>query len=580
MRKFNYFSLGMLAAAATFSACSSSDDVAGDNPGVENATRAFINVNIVNNSTRALGADNFENGNTELGENNVSNARFYFFDASGNAYPVDGNKNFVSPDITPESVTNIDVTNVNGNETNPTGLEVSIEIQGSTYPDRMVAVLNVPSGSEWDNVDNISLSNLKNKLISTGLTKATKTKDNTFVMSNSAYVSNSAVVDAVALTTSNFSATASESATPVNVFVERVVGKVTASISNNNYDATNQRFELSSSNYDAIQNYSDKIYAKILGWNITSTAQKGNTVKDISASWTDAGLNFGTNEPWNSADYHRSFWATTPSELTYGYNNNTTAAGNKALAATTANANYFYCFENTGTFSGSDYSNSNATKVIVYAQLVKLNNGQEEALDIVRWKGVNYLLDDFKTIVLAAAKEKGIKYESSSDTYSDLTKEMIDLRYDRSTLNSHVKAYKGIPTIAETSKEQYKFQIGTDKEKSLADVEKELSDYICNYYENGMTYYYIDIDHLNGEPAIVRNHVYKVTITDIQGLGTPIVTYDPNDPNKPDNTPDPDGPGNQPEIIPEKPADTNAYIKAKINVLSWRIVDNGNVTLK
>ena len=72
-----------------------------------------------------------------------------------------------------------------------------------------------------------------------------------------------------------------------------------------------------------------------------------------------------------------------------------------------------------------------------------------------------------------------------------------------------------------------------------------------------MTYYYYEIKHLQGsdEIGVVRNHIYKTTITNIAGLGTPV--YNPGD-----------------VIYPEKPEDNAHYIAAEINILSWRVVKN------
>jgi hypothetical protein len=79
-------------------------------------------------------------------------------------------------------------------------------------------------------------------------------------------------------------------------------------------------------------------------------------------------------------------------------------------------------------------------------------------------------------------------------------------------------------------------------------------------YKGGMTYYWLDIKHLGAkdkaaEYGIVRNHVYKVNITDIKGFGTPI--YDPN----------------EDFIVPDKPEDIVTYVSAQINILSWRVVE-------
>ena len=80
-------------------------------------------------------------------------------------------------------------------------------------------------------------------------------------------------------------------------------------------------------------------------------------------------------------------------------------------------------------------------------------------------------------------------------------------------------------------------------------------------YTDGMTYYWTDIKHLGlpgttTEYGIVRNHVYKVNITDIHGYGTPV--YDANIQFE----------------TPEKPKDIDSYVAAEIKILSWRVVEN------
>ena len=78
-------------------------------------------------------------------------------------------------------------------------------------------------------------------------------------------------------------------------------------------------------------------------------------------------------------------------------------------------------------------------------------------------------------------------------------------------------------------------------------------------YKGGNTYYYTDIKHLGApgsdtEYGVVRNHVYKVNISDITGYGTPI--YDPS----------------MEFITPESPEDIVSYVAAQIKILSWRVV--------
>jgi hypothetical protein len=71
-------------------------------------------------------------------------------------------------------------------------------------------------------------------------------------------------------------------------------------------------------------------------------------------------------------------------------------------------------------------------------------------------------------------------------------------------------------------------------------------------WNGGMCYYYTYINHLNGKPAIVRNHWYTVTINSVTGLGTPV--YDP------DNTFD-----------PTRPSEEEWVLGADIHIEAWRI---------
>ena len=76
-----------------------------------------------------------------------------------------------------------------------------------------------------------------------------------------------------------------------------------------------------------------------------------------------------------------------------------------------------------------------------------------------------------------------------------------------------------------------------------------------------MTYYYTEIKHFgrsdsDSEYGVVRNHVYKVNVSAITGLGTPVY----------DSETDID--------TPERPKDVNSYVAATVRVLSWKVVDN------
>ena len=80
-------------------------------------------------------------------------------------------------------------------------------------------------------------------------------------------------------------------------------------------------------------------------------------------------------------------------------------------------------------------------------------------------------------------------------------------------------------------------------------------------YKNGMTYYSTDIRHSGdagsaSEFGVVRNHVYKVNITNISGIGTPFYESDVD------------------YGASERPVDSQSYLAAEVRILSWRVVQN------
>jgi hypothetical protein len=90
----------------------------------------------------------------------------------------------------------------------------------------------------------------------------------------------------------------------------------------------------------------------------------------------------------------------------------------------------------------------------------------------------------------------------------------------------------------------------------LAKVEPAL------FYNDGQTYYIVDIEHLGTAGAkygVVRNHVYQIDIKSIKGYGSPIYIGTSNIVTPPE--------------YPEE--NESSYVAAKINVLSWKIVQQG-----
>ena len=83
-------------------------------------------------------------------------------------------------------------------------------------------------------------------------------------------------------------------------------------------------------------------------------------------------------------------------------------------------------------------------------------------------------------------------------------------------------------------------------------------------YNDGQTYYYIDVKHLgnsgkDAEYGIVRNHIYSININKISGYGSPIYVPTSN------------------IVTPEYPGigdgdDEYSFVAAEVRILSWRMV--------
>lgn len=73
-------------------------------------------------------------------------------------------------------------------------------------------------------------------------------------------------------------------------------------------------------------------------------------------------------------------------------------------------------------------------------------------------------------------------------------------------------------------------------------------------YSNGDNYYFANIPHIDNKFGVVRNHFYKLEVTKISGLGTPVADEEEI-------------------IIPKHPEDDNSVMSIKVNVLPWHEVN-------
>ena len=493
-------------ACAALAACTN-DELVGDNDGnkVGSDQKAYLAVNITTTGSGSRALAGFEDGTGN--ESVVSAARFYFFDANGNAFTVNENStNYI--DVTKVSLTS-DETPADNVESTVTMLVID---GGTGVPAQVVTVLNPASVSLG--ASSKSLSELTNTV-----TAYASTGNNEFVMSNSVYADGANVMNAVKLEPKNICTTREDALdAPVSIYVERVLAKVAATSTNEN-----NTFET------GVTVGETAIYARIKGFQVTATKPTSYLIKNIEATWTADGLGFN----WNDASNHRSYWATsTDGEVLKNIS---------WVDAETNGLNSVYCQENT---SGEK------TQLLVAAEL-QYEDGR--TVEIAEWFGVQYVDGE------AAVKRAMLQtltdywYSTGENKYSQLTED--DLVFSKT---GDIASYQVKAGLAEG---EYSFF--TKNGDNYTAVEKSVVETaIANLapamiYKSGMTYYYTSIEHSGatgtGQYGIVRNHSYKISISGISGLGTPV--YDPDT-----------------DIVPTIPADQKTYIAATVNVLAWKIV--------
>lgn len=560
--------------ALMMSACASDKEEMGGStkPGSD---PQYLAVNIVNvGATPTTRAAEYENGTAE--ESAIRKVRFYFFNGDGSPYLIKnpgvtgvdggGDKNWLEASPADDSSTSGTPSQIE----KITQTVLVINGVQSAAPAAIVAVVNPETvdAATLKNGNKMRLSELRYSAVGSQFYKkdAATGAVSDFVMSNSVYVN--AGEDVCASLVAGHVTTSEETARkkPVDLYVERVVAKVTA-------DVDKTAFELGNgTNWDA-KKYGTKnpvgksgdydVYAVIDGWGLANENGKAEVEKQVNKTWTDGTLGF---TPWTTADYHRCFWETSVAF-------DAGAGGNQPVNPTfnqlKANMkDVLYTLPNTPESKVTNLKDNDLTKFAVAATLKykDASNNWHDA-EICRYNGVSILgIDNLKKQVALTFSQ----YYTSTDatTYTQLSKDDIDFKDPDGTMQQ----YRVTPTLAAdpagTTKKYYtKTTSGTtptftevDKATVLGAIEADKAEIRLG----GRAYYYVPIKHLGGtgelaEYGIVRNHFYKITLSGITGFGTPV--YDPNK-----------------VVDPAVPTYESTYLAARVQVLQWRVV-NQNASL-
>lgn len=493
-------------------------------------------------------------------------------------YNPDGSYSQIARASSLEGIDKTGTDEVNDNtEWDGKGVVVLRNLTSKNYPKYMAVIINATPAIE---------NGLKGKSI----TEATAFisgnivgTDGKFVMSSSTYYKDG-VVFCTELTDKNFQE--SEEATKGNeitAYVERLAAKVTVSL--NNKIVTDGKVKIGSFDVKSIDaegkitEDKKELYARIDGWGLNATAPESYIFKNIE-NWKWQFNNDGTKE-WNAPSLFRSYWGKSVNYGNADYAYPGDYQGLEAIPADKKKLNYvtynaldvnlaaaIYCHENTNTIGILKDGNfsSKVTSVLLKATLVDETG---EAFPIVNYENTLWTVDGYINRILANNKANLPYYlvPGTTSTYKQIDKEYLEV----------VDAYDGVVYVRidpkKATMDLFEDNAGENK-KDLDFFNEQINGAVTGkgaktsalYYNNGMMYYNIPIEHLNNNAkfpdlnslqeadyGVVRNHFYMLTINNIKNLGTAV--YNPGQ-----------------NIVPNDNDNKKYYVGAKINILSWKVV--------
>ena len=575
--------IGMLACSAMV-ACTNTDEPEVDNGGAK-GNESYLAVKLVNPSAGSRATGNYAYGSEA--EQTVTSARFYLFDAAGNAYeindgsnPTNNGKNYV--DATPSGTFT-----ESGSDNVETVLSTVLVIDSSKKlpPASILAVLNC---SDLLDTDNLSLSQLKIKVANFGTIKDEKSPapyigKGKFAMSNSVFVDAAGnLAEATPIAAENIKTKKEDALKPeaaVEIYVERVAAKVQTEVSipttvteetkkEGKFFKIGDEFYANTGEVDA--NGKD-IYAHLLGWRVTNITNQSKLIKDLDGT---ANANPALAWTWNNPANFRSYWADANYDPAFVW------TFNEATLPFTGN-NFEYYNENTKNITGNHKESKNS-QLLVAAEFVTIDGGVPSAPQaIAEWYGVKYTLNGLRKVVADALASKlytttdnktYVSIKPEEITFTQVSEELDDNRYiSKIGVKDQTYYYKNDEKMAAYDVEGNKTLASVvDALQTTKIWGNEIKDGETTTYEGG-GYYYLDIIHNAGTITkdkegkitsdtnvygLVRNHWYKLTLNKLSGLGTPV--YNPDK-----------------VIITETPETDASFIAAEINVLAWRMVEQG-----
>jgi hypothetical protein len=492
-------------------------------------------------------------------ENEIKSIDFYFFSTSGEPFkfnaPITTGSTSGYSNLYTVTEKTIETTEKDHVEEI---VKVTLALQHNMgdYPGSIVAIVNGTRRFE-----NLSFKDFRDHTFNGYATS------NGFLMSNSVYVDNDGnEVFQTKVAPENFAVTAEAAKKkPIEIYVERTAVRV--EVAQNDKAVTSY-----DTGYEFVNGTTTKVYAKIKGWDIVTVPIHAYTVKRINKDWEDEINDF----TWNHPDEFRSWWA----DAQFNAENINKQFAYNLLKNPVGIGNYDYCLENTtlpiyAEVSGVHdqvKSRTNVTKAVIAAELVDKDGNK---LEIASWYGKDYTIEGLKTAIANSLADKMLY--GADGGWKPIEPNQIEL-VQGSGKDNEEKSYEVYCKLTDDAQSRYNWA----SDKGGTNIPNDLEQtYIRQNVEvakvwNGMSYYIVNIEHLGLQemdgkttpptylPAYygtVRNHAYQITFGAVKGLGTPV--FDPE------------------AIIPEpvQPDDTESFIEAQINVLSWHLIKQ-DVTLQ
>lgn len=399
-----------------------------------------------------------------------------------------------------------------------------------------------------------------------------------FMMTNSVYTEDGTnEYNLVAISANNWAekgnAAAEAAVVPLEIYVERVTSKVTLGV------------DITTENTEATVN--------VISWGLNVMNKSYYPVKKLQSFLAEyntftnwSGI---TNQFWNKASDHRSFWAVDPNYTTALDAQDADVFFYPAVADMKYAANgttAVYTLENTMQYNQQRVPTT--TNAVLFAQYLPNDLGLSTDKNWYVWKNRNYTGANLLSSIVSQVNQKyykktGVQDEQGQDQYTNLELSDFEITFGNGT---DVKI--GDVVVGNTGKAVVTLKAGVEayvpvdivkpnwiwNQVTAATVNTDLlaaagGEGAITTYVNGYCYYEIPIQQFADEVAwngtddpltakhmmrygVVRNHVYKLVVNSIMSPGRPVTgtTVDPTPRND----------------------DKKEYeLKVNINVLAWAV---------